>query len=431
MNNYREVAHCYICNYAFADAKAYQHHIFEKECNGSDIEQSTLASILTMVLGSKLQEMQLHSLVVCSICKMSLLDYEALERKLMKLRLEITEMHKETSKAYEAKGNNEDDDKQLESEVYSEFVKEECSADVYADLDEQSNQDEEDTDNSTTSFVNNQYSMHTDDGLMEQCSENDDEYKYLIEECSIDFADLDAQTQDMEATDPSYLDLIERCSENSDLVVHRSDEEDTDLMYNVLDEFTKTGTDGPQKKTRGSKKAQRRLRSQTEFTCSHCGKDFDRRIRLVEHERIHTGERPFKCEVCGASFAQRANWQSHMKTTHLKVANFKCDFCARDFKQRRLLNNHIKSVHNNLRDLSCDHCEAKFSNPVNLKKHQLCHTGDKNYSCEICGKKFSRPENRNVHHFVHSIRKPYACNVCGEGFMRKQKLIHHSKVTKR
>lgn len=117
----------------------------------------------------------------------------------------------------------------------------------------------------------------------------------------------------------------------------------------------------------GSKKAQPRRKSQAQFTCSFCGKEFNRRIRLVEHERVHTGERPFKCDMCEATFSQRANWRNHMQKTHLNVANYKCNLCERQFKQRRLLTNHIKSVHTKLRDLSCDLCDAKFCNPVNLK----------------------------------------------------------------
>lgn len=38
-------------------------HMFEKRFNASGVEQNTLATILAMVLGSKLEEEQLHSTV--------------------------------------------------------------------------------------------------------------------------------------------------------------------------------------------------------------------------------------------------------------------------------------------------------------------------------------------------------------------------------
>ena len=52
--------------------------------------------------------------------------------------------------------------------------------------------------------------------------------------------------------------------------------------------------------------------------------------RLKSRMLMHTGERPFKCKVCDASFGDRSNITSHMRT-HTDGQPFQCDFCGASF----------------------------------------------------------------------------------------------------
>ncbi len=47
------------------------------------------------------------------------------------------------------------------------------------------------------------------------------------------------------------------------------------------------------------------------YSCSFCKKSFKWRSHWKSHERIHTGDRPFKCEICGKTFTRSDGLQCH------------------------------------------------------------------------------------------------------------------------
>ncbi|KAK7944901.1 hypothetical protein WMY93_000629 [Mugilogobius chulae] len=49
------------------------------------------------------------------------------------------------------------------------------------------------------------------------------------------------------------------------------------------------------------------------FRCDQCGKMFTAKWRLLSHQSVHTGARPFACGKCGARFSRRDSCVRHEK----------------------------------------------------------------------------------------------------------------------
>ncbi|KAF4096117.1 zinc finger protein 62 homolog isoform X1 [Onychostoma macrolepis] len=180
------------------------------------------------------------------------------------------------------------------------------------------------------------------------------------------------------------------------------------------------------------------------FPCSYCGRKFGRRQGLLQHERIHTGERPFNCPTCNKSFRQRSALVVHIKT-HTGERSFLCFVCNKSFYTPGDLKKHLE-IHTGVRPHNCPVCFKGFGRPSFLRAHMRIHekasiekqsgmekpTGapkvdvqEKPFECTHCGKRFSQHCMLKIHQRIHTGERPYKCSQCGLSFRWRRNLIAH------
>lgn len=162
--------------------------------------------------------------------------------------------------------------------------------------------------------------------------------------------------------------------------------------------------------------------------CSYCSYTSDRKCHVAMHERTHTGERPFSCEVCKKGFYRADDVETHMRV-HTKEKPFACDECGQRFNVSSNLARHKKLHSDDAETHACPECGKAFAQKVHLKAHLRVHTGDRPYSCSMCSQRFTELGSARKHEkMVHAGEYPHYCPHCGKGLANNFKLKKHLRA---
>lgn len=74
--------------------------------------------------------------------------------------------------------------------------------------------------------------------------------------------------------------------------------------------------------------------------CSQCSYTTRHMSHFKRHLMVHSGKRPFSCEICSKSFRQKEHLKAH-QLTHMA----QCEVCYHTFPDKEELRNHITAEH--------------------------------------------------------------------------------------
>jgi uncharacterized Zn-finger protein len=157
------------------------------------------------------------------------------------------------------------------------------------------------------------------------------------------------------------------------------------------------------------------------YECDVCKKRFSCLANLIKHKRTHTGDNPYECDICKKTFLQSGHLAKHKKT-HARDKPYECHVCNKRFSESRNLTQHKISAHKRKPSLECAKCKKTFAQRQSLKRHWRSHLRDGLLLCHTCGKEIIQGQGH-----ANEIQSDdhFDCDKCNKQFPDIESLYQH------
>ena len=188
-------------------------------------------------------------------------------------------------------------------------------------------------------------------------------------------------------------------------------------------------------------KQPRRDPSQYKYHCDKCDYMTNNGGTMQHHERAHTGEKPFVCDVCNKGFAQKSNMKVHRNRHIHRERIFKCETCVKAYTSYEVYLAHLRTREHELAErlamtpctrltLECMGCSLAFHSIDSINRHSrgcaVIRSLQRKYRCVACNQYFSGLVALKGHVKLHGWRRIISCPVrCESGFPTMNHLNHH------